>query len=165
MTELKIGWKEWVSLPDLRIPGIKAKVDTGARTSALHASHITTFTKPSGRWVRYVVRPLRKHPEIEIQCESKLLDRRDIKSSSGQVESRYVIETSVVLGEARWSATLSLTSRDDMLFRMLLGRTSLPGNAVIYPGEKYLTGKVRLKKCYPELKKGDKKRKGFDQAK
>jgi ribosomal protein S6--L-glutamate ligase len=100
------------------------------------------------------VRPLRKHPEIEIECESKLIDKRDIKNSGGQVESRYVIETTVVLGEAMWSATLSLTRRDDMLFRMLLGRTSLPGNVVIYPGEKYLTGKVRLKKCYPELIRG-----------
>jgi ribosomal protein S6--L-glutamate ligase len=153
LTELKIGWKEWVSLPDLQVPAIKAKVDTGARTSALHASRITVFTKPSGPWVRYLVRPLRKHPEIEIECESKLIDKRDIKNSGGQVESRYVIETTVVLGEAMWSATLSLTSRDDMLFRMLLGRTSLPENVVIYPSEKYLTGKVRLKKCYPVLRK------------
>lgn len=158
MTELKIGWKEWVSLPDLQIPAIKAKVDTGARTSVLHASHITVFRKPSGRWVRYVVRPLRKNPEIEIQCESKLLDKRDIKNSGGQVESRYVIESTVVLGEASWSATLSLTSRDDMLFRMLLGRTSLPGNVIIFPGEKYLTGNVKLRKCYPQLRKGEQKR-------
>ena len=83
MTELKIGWKEWVSLPDLQIPAIKAKVDAGARTSVLHASHITTFTNASGSWVRYVVRPLRNKPEIEIQCESKLLDRRDIKNPGG----------------------------------------------------------------------------------
>lgn len=153
LTGLKIGWKEWVSLPDLQIPAIKAKVDTGARTAALHASHITVFTKPSGRWVRYFVRPLRKHPEIEIECESKLLDKRDIKNSGGQIESRYVIETTLVLGEAIWSATLSLTSRDDMLFRMLLGRTTLTDRVVIYPGEKYLTGKVKLKKCYPQLRK------------
>lgn len=154
MTELKIGWKEWVSLPDLQIPAIKAKVDTGARTSALHASRITVFTKPSGRWVRYVVQPLRNNPEIEIECESKLIDRRDIKNSGGQVESRYIIETTFVLGEAMWSATLSLTSRDDMLFRMLLGRTTLADNVIIYPKEKYLTGRVRLKKCYPELRRG-----------
>ena len=154
MDELKIGWKEWVSLPDLQIPAIKAKVDTGARTSALHASHITAFTKPSGSWVRYVVRPLRNNPEIEIECESKLLDRRDIKNSGGQVESRFVIETTVVLGEAMWLATLSLTSRDDMLFRMLLGRTTFNDNVIIYPGKKYLTGNVKLKKCYPELRRG-----------
>ncbi|WP_372678904.1 ATP-dependent zinc protease [Desulfosarcina sp.] len=154
MTELKIGWKEWVSLPDLKIPAIKAKVDTGARTSALHATRITVFTKPSGRWVRYFVRPLRKKPEIEIKCESKLLDRRDIKNSGGQVESRYIIETTVVIGESKWLATLSLTSRDDMLFRMLLGRTTLIDKVIIYPGEKYLAGKVKLRKCYPELRVG-----------
>jgi len=152
MTELNIGWKEWVALPDLKIPAIKAKVDTGARTSALHASQISAFTKPSGRWVRYVVRPLRRHPEIEIQCESKLLDRRDIKNSGGQVETRYVIETTVVLGGATWSTTLSLTSREDMLFRMLIGRTTLNDNIIIHPGDKYLTGKMKLKKCYPALR-------------
>lgn len=159
MTELKIGWKEWVSLPDLQIPAIKAKVDTGARTSALHASQIVAITKPSGRWVRFVVQPLRKNPEIEIQCESKLVDQRDIKNSGGQVESRYVIETTVVLGEAMWSVKLSLTSRDDMLFRMLLGRTALNDRVIIYPGEKYLTGKVKPKKCYPGLKRDRRLRK------
>lgn len=154
LTELKIGWKEWVTLPDLQIPAIKAKVDTGARTSALHASHITVFTKPSGRWVRYFVQPLRKNPEIEIECESELIDQRDIKNSGGQVESRYIIETTVVLGEAMWSTTLSLTSRDDMLFRMLLGRTTLNDNVIIHPREKYLTGRAKIKKCYPALKRG-----------
>ena len=150
MTKLTIGWKEWVALPDLQIPAIKAKVDTGARTSALHASEITAVTKPSGSWVRYVVRPLRKHPEIKIPCESKLLDERDIKNSGGQVESRYVIETTIVLGGAMWSTELSLTSRDDMLFRMLIGRTTLHDRVIIHPGEKYLTGKVKRRKCYPE---------------
>ena len=158
MTPLTIGWKEWVALPDLQIPAIKAKVDTGARTSALHASEITEFTKPSGRWVRYIVQPLRKHPEIEIPCESKLLDERDIKNSGGQVESRYVIETTIVLGGVTWSTTLSLTSRDDMLFRMLIGRTALRDRVIIHPGEKYLTGKVRRRKIYPELMARKRKR-------
>ena len=152
MTRLTIGWKEWVALPDLKIPAIKAKVDTGARTSALHATEITAFTKPSGHWVRYVVRPLRSHPEIEILCESKLLDERDIKNSGGQVESRYVIETTIALGGARWSTTLSLTSREDMLFRMLIGRSTLNDRVIIHPGEKYLTGKVKRRKCYPALR-------------
>ena len=151
MADMEIGWKEWVSLPELNIPAIKAKVDTGARTSALHATKITAFTKPSGRWVRYVVQPLRSHPEVEIQCESRLLDERDIKNSGGQVESRYVIETAIALGGAVWSTTLSLTSREDMLFRMLIGRTSLSDRVIIYPGEKYLTGTVKRRKCYPEL--------------
>jgi len=157
LTELKIGWKEWVSLPDLQIPAIKAKVDTGARTSALHASEIITLTKPSGRWVRYVVQPLRKNPEIRIQCESKLVDQRDIKNSGGQVESRYVIETKIVLGKTAWLIRLSLTSREDMLFKMLLGRTALRDNVIICPEEKYLTGKVKLKRCYSQYRKGRKK--------
>jgi hypothetical protein len=154
MTDLTIGWKEWVSLPDLKIPAIKAKVDTGARTSALHAMQITPFTRSSTHWVRYVVRPLRRHPEIEIQCESELLDQREVKNSGGQVESRYFIETTIVLGGANWSVALSLTSRDDMLFPMLLGRTTLNDKVIIHPGEKYLTGRAKLKKCYPALRRG-----------
>jgi hypothetical protein len=154
MNELTVGWKEWVALPDLQIPAIKAKVDTGARTSALHASQITIVPKPSGNWVRFVVQPLRRSPEIEIQCESKLLDKRDIKNSGGQIESRYIIETTIMLGGAMWSTMLSLTSREDMLFRMLIGRTSLSDKATIHPGEKYLTGKLKVKKCYPVLRTG-----------
>lgn len=154
MPDLNIGWKEWVALPDLNIPAVKAKVDTGARTSALHASRIEPITRPSGEWVRYVVHPLRKHPEIKIQCESKLLDRRDIKDSGGHVERRYVIETTVVLGVRVWTVALSLTHRGDMLFRMLLGRTALSDSITVDPGKKYLAGKARLKKCYPELKTG-----------
>ena len=151
---LKIGWKEWVSLPDLQIPAIKAKTDTGARTSTLHAAHISVVTKPSGSWVRYVVRPLRRNLGIAIQCESRLLDRRDIKNSGGQVESRCVIETTLLLGGAMWPVTLTLTNREDMLFPMLLGRTALRDKVVIYPGEKYLTGRAKIKKCYPALKTG-----------
>jgi len=154
LSELIIGWKEWVSLPDLNIPAIKAKVDTGARTSALHASRITTLEEASEPWVQFVVQPLRKHPEIEIQCASKLLDRRDIKDSGGHVETRYVIETAVTLGDRTWPVALSLTDRGDMLFRMLLGRTAFEGAAIIHPGRKYLTGKARLSKHYPGLEKG-----------
>jgi len=149
LSELDIGWKEWVSLPDLNIPAIKAKVDTGARTSSLHASHITTVEKASGPWVQFVVHPLRKHPEIDIQCEAKLLDRRNIKDSGGHVENRYVIETDVTLGARNWTVVLTLTDRKDMLFRMLLGRTALGEDFKIYPGRKYLTGKIRPKKYYP----------------
>jgi hypothetical protein len=154
LPELRVGWKEWVSLPDLNIPAIKAKVDTGARTSALHAFQISAVKKSSGHWVRYVVKPLRKNPEIEVPCESRLLERRDIKDSGGHVESRYVIETTVVMGAMTWSVALSLTNREDMLFRMLLGRTALSHNMIIYPHKKYLTGKAKLKTCYPELRKG-----------
>ena len=151
MSGLNIGWKEWVALPELQIPAIKAKVDTGARTSALHASRITAIERGSEPWVRFVVQPLRKHPEIEIQCESKLLDMRNIKDSGGHVETRYVIETAVTLGDRTWPVALSLTNRGDMLFRMLLGRTALSEDIRINPGKKYLTGKAQPKTCYPAL--------------
>ena len=157
MQNIEIGWKEWVALPDLNIPAIKAKVDTGARTSALHASNITLVEKASGPWVQYVVQPLRKHPEIEISCESRLFETRDIKDSGGHVESRYIIETIVLLGGRELYVTLSLTSREDMLFRMLLGRTALLEEITINPSKKYLTGKARVKKCYPELSTGGRK--------
>lgn len=151
---LKIGWKEWVSLPDLQIPAIKAKTDTGARTSALHAARITVVTTPSGPKVRYVVRPFRRNLGIAIQCESRLLDRRDIKNSGGQVESRCVIETTLLIGGDMWPVRLTLTNREDMLFPMLLGRTALRDKVVIYPGEKYLAGRAKIKKCYPALRTG-----------
>jgi hypothetical protein len=150
VSELRIGWKEWVALPDLQIPALKAKVDTGARTSTLHATRIEPFTRSAGRWVRFVVQPLRRRPRLQIPCEAPLIDVRDIKDSGGHVESRFVIETTLVLGPARWPVTLSLTDRGDMLFRMLIGRTALAGRAAIFPAEKYLTGKAALKKCYPK---------------
>ena len=150
MSELRIGWKEWVALPDLQIPAIKAKVDTGARTSTLHATRITPFTRASDRWVRFEVQPLRRRPGLRVQCEAPLLDVRDIKDSGGHVESRFVIETTLLIGQSRWPLTLSLTDRGGMLFRMLIGRTALAGRVTISPGEKYLTGRAELKKCYPK---------------
>lgn len=138
-------------MPELNIPAVKAKVDTGARTSALHASDITLVTRPSGDWVRYTVRPIRKRPEIAIRCESKLIDRRPIKNSGGHVESRYIIETKVLLGDIGWPVSLSLTCREDMIFRMLLGRTALTDRVIIHPAEKYLTGKVSINKLYSDV--------------
>jgi len=152
MSVLEIGWKEWISLPDLNIPAIKAKMDTGARTSALHAFNIKEFEKEAQRWVRFTVQPLRKKPDIEIQCVSNVLGMREIKNSGGNIENRYVIKTTVVLGKKIWPVEFTLTNREDMLFRILLGRMALKDNFKVDPGKKYIMGKAALKNMYNKAK-------------
>lgn len=139
---LRVGWREWLSLPGLGIPAIKAKVDTGARTSCLHVSGMETFMQEDAEWVRFVVQPLRKHPEVVFNCVAPVLDRRNVTDSGGHTQSRIFIETEVLLGGRRWQIELNLTRRDNMLFPMLLGRTALHGYAVVEPGESFCQGKL-----------------------
>lgn len=139
---LRVGWREWLSLPELGIPAIKAKVDTGARTSCLHVCSMETFMEEGAEWVRFVVQPLRKHPEVVFDCAAPVLDRRNVTDSGGHTQSRIFIETEVLLGGRRWQIELNLTRRDNMLFPMLLGRTALHGYAVVEPGESFCQGKL-----------------------
>lgn len=132
-----LGWREWVALPELGIPLIKAKVDTGARTSAIHAFRIE---RPSPKLVRFAVRPLQKSPE-EVWCEAEFLEDRWVSDSGGHRELRPVILTPVVLGPHRWKIEVTLTARDNMLFRMLLGRTALKNHYVVDPASSFLMGK------------------------
>ncbi len=140
---LTIGWREWVALPGLGIDRIKAKIDTGARTSALHGFEIEEFHADGVQRVRFRLHPLQKNNEVEIECVADVVDRRVVRDSGGHQELRWVIRTDILIGAQRWPAEFTLTSRDDMLFRMLLGRTAMKGRALVDPARSYLVGKKK----------------------
>jgi len=144
-----IGWREWVALPDLGVPHIKAKIDTGARTSALHAFDITIVLRGRRRVVRFTVHPFQRDSRTTVHAEAELVDEREIRSSTGTVTRRPVIETELeILGE-RHPIELTLVGRDEMGFRMLLGREAMRRRFLVDPGRSYVGGKpaaVRKKK-------------------
>jgi len=144
MNNLTIGWREWLALPELRIPAIKAKIDTGARTSALHAYFVEPFVKDGTQMVRFGVHPLQRRLDLEVVCEAPVKDYRSISDSGGHREMRYVIETEVVFGDQKNRIEMTLTNRDNMKFRMLLGRTAMTGMSVL-PDKSYLTGRLKHK--------------------
>jgi hypothetical protein len=141
MATLSVGWKEWVALPELGIPAIKAKVDTGARTSALHASAITFFEETGKRKVRFEIHPIPKRPDIVRSCTADLVDQRVVINSGGYRENRLVITTPIQIGDQIWPIEITLTNRVTMRFRMLLGRTTLANRVIVDPGAAYLTGR------------------------
>lgn len=147
-----IGWREWAVLPALGIAAVKAKVDTGARTSALHAFMLESFRAGGRERVRFGIHPLQKRSRPELFCEADVLDRRIVSDSGGHREERYVIETPLRLGDNEWSIELTLTNRDTMLFRMLLGRTAMKGRFLVDPAQSYLTG-TSLRRAYARPKK------------
>jgi len=142
MNRIVIGSEEWCGLPQINIPAIKARVDSGAKTSALHAVGITPFTKDNKAWVRFEVHPLQNDGKTTIYCEAPVLDKRNVKSSSGSSETRYVIKSVISIAESTWEIELTLTNRDSMGYRMLLGRQAMAGKIMVDPESSFLLGEV-----------------------
>ncbi len=136
--KLIVGWRETLSLPSLGIDKIKAKIDTGARTSCLHAFKVESFKKGEALWVRFWIHPIQRDFDLEVVCEAKVVDERIVRDSGGHEESRFVIETEVSLGGQRWPIEITLTNRENMAFRMLLGRTAMNGRIIVDPVESFL---------------------------
>lgn len=139
---MKFGWEEWVSLPLLGVPAIKAKVDTGARTSALHAAHIEPFGTKDKPKVRFMVQPIPGRDDLLVPCSADVIDRREVTSSNGESEMRYVIETDLTVADQSWKIEVTLTNRQGMALHMLLGRQALHDGITVAPTERF---------CQPEL--------------
>ena len=141
-----IGWREWVGLPDLGIRRIKVKVDTGARSSSLHASSLEDIERDGEKWVRFRIHPQQRKKESTVPAEARVLDYRSVRSSSGKASLRPVIITNVCLLGISWPVELTLANRDEMGFRMLLGREAFRGRFVVDAGSSYYGGKPKRKK-------------------
>lgn len=154
--KLILGSEEWCSFPELGIPTIKARVDSGAKTSALHAINIAPFIKNDSNWVKFDINPIQNNIKTVIHCEAQLVDKRIVKSSSGFREHRYVIQTSISIDNTHWPVEITLTNRDSMGFRMLLGREAMNGRILVDPSQKYLLGQPTqdtLKELYKNSEK------------
>ena len=141
-----VGWREWVALPPLGVDRIKAKFDTGAKTSALHAFDIQPFQVNGEDWVRFNIHPLQLSDSQEKSCVAKVVDRRWVTNPGGRRQKRIIITTDIRLGDAEWPIELSLTDRDEMGFRMLIGRTAMHGRLVVDPDGSYRAHKSKKTK-------------------
>ena len=151
-----LGSEEWCTLPQLGIPTIKARVDSGAKTSALHAINIAPFKKDGQNWVKFDINPIQNNVKTIIHCEAPLVDKRIVKSSSGFREQRFVIQTNLEIGNGNWLIEMTLTNRDSMGFRMLLGREAMSGRVLVDPEQQYLLGQPtseNLKEVYENSEK------------
>lgn len=134
-----VGWREWVSLPELHLDQIKAKVDTGARTSALHAWSLSPFRENGKDLIRFLMHPLQHNTALEVMCVAEVVDRRPVTDSGGHTEERFVILTPICIAGQTWPIEITLTERDNMLFRMLLGRSALRRRFIVNPARSFVT--------------------------
>lgn len=137
----EVGWREWVNIPEIGLPWLKAKIDTGAQTSALHASSIEEFRKDGADWVRFCAHPWQHNDADEVEVELPIHDRRTVRSSTGHVQDRLVVLMDITLSGRTVKAEVTLTSRDAMVFRMLVGREVLRRGFIVDPALSYLGGK------------------------
>ncbi len=139
--KIPIGWREWISLPDWGVDYIKVKVDTGARTSSLHVEDVEYFERDGESWVRFTLDPWQKSNMDQVRVEAKVISRRDVRSSSGYLEKRPVVKTGLIVAGKAITAEITLTNRDKMGFRMLLGREAIRKVFFVVAGLSYLGGK------------------------
>ncbi len=152
MSEFSVGWEEWLALPKLGIPALKAKIDTGARTSSLHAFSVQPFGTEAKPRIRFGLHPIPDRPDIEVYCSAPVVDRREVTSSNGQVEMRYVIATPVTMGDRTWDIEITLSNRESMSYRMLIGRQALEEDVLVQPNASCLQPKLSYD-LYRNLKK------------
>jgi len=151
---LTLGWREWVGLPELGLGAIKAKVDTGARTSTLHAFELEPFAEHGKRRVRFKIHPIQKDAETVVTCVADIIDERFVTDSGGHKEQRLIIMTLLTIGCWSWPIEMTLTARDNMMFRMLLGRSAMKGIAVVDSSRSYVAGKKPRLKSLRNKKNG-----------
>ncbi|MEZ5856121.1 MAG: RimK/LysX family protein [Hyphomicrobiaceae bacterium] len=137
-SEFSLGWEEWIALPELDLPAIKAKIDTGARTSALHALAIEEIGTPERRRVRFEIQPVPGRTDLIVSCIADVVAMRDVTSSNGETESRYVIRTPIRIADRQWSIEITLTNRENMAYRMLLGRQAIGDDVRVDPQASFL---------------------------
>ena len=142
-TPIRVGWREWLTLPQLGIPAIKAKIDTGARTSCIHASNIRLLTIDGETWVDFLVSPLREHSAFTVHCRAPLSDEREVRDSGGHATLRPFITSQLDIGNQQWPIEISLADRRRMKLPMLLGRTAMAGRILVDPAASYLSGRSR----------------------
>jgi hypothetical protein len=135
---IRLGWREWVALPELGVERIKVKIDTGAKTSALHVSHVEYLTKQGQQLVRFIIHPLQRNDKEAIVAVAPLHDRRLVRSSSGHHSHRPVILTTLYLAGRSWPIEVTLVNRDVMGFRMLLGREALRKRCIVYADRSFI---------------------------
>ncbi|HEU5281798.1 MAG TPA: ATP-dependent zinc protease [Gammaproteobacteria bacterium] len=140
-----IGWREWISLPNLGIDKIKAKVDTGARTSALHAFSLEPFEEAGKEKIRFLMHPLQHNTNDIITCVADVVDKRPVTDSGGHTEERIVIMTPICIAGQTWPIEITLTERENMLFRMLLGRSALRRRFMVNPARSFVTTRNKKK--------------------
>ena len=149
---LTVGWREWTALPDLGVNAIKAKFDSGARTSSLHTFFIETYGDQGKEMVRFGLHPLQRRKDMEIICSAEILDQRVILDTGGRRDLRYVIRTTLSIAGRLWPIEVNLANREDLRFRFLIGREAMENRLIVNPGRSYILGRTLSKTFVKELK-------------